>query len=98
MKIPVTRIILLIVRYRLNCEITYFHISNSMVMNEEDDQDRLEHLPLDMEFVVSHMHDGIRPDSGFEIFNSYSDESAEKAYRRMEQELAENPEVMRGGA
>ena len=85
-------------RYRLNCEITYFHISNSMVMNEEDDQDRLEHLPLDMEFVVSHMHDGIRPDSGFEIFNSYSDESAEKAYRRMEQELAENPEVMRGGA
>lgn len=84
-------------RYRLNCELHYFNISNSVVINDEDYQDRLEHLPLDSGFVVSHMYDGVDADCGFEIFNSYSDMSSDKAYRRMEEELAGNPEAMRGG-
>lgn len=84
-------------RYRLNCEINYFNISNSVVINDEDYHGRLEHLPLDSMFVVSHMHDGVGADCGFEIFNSYSESSSDKAYRRMEDELAGNPEVMQGG-
>ena len=84
-------------RYRLSCETKYFHISNSMVINEEDYHDRLEHLPLDSAFVVSHMHDGIGSHCGFEIFNSYDNVSADRAYQKMEDELTENCEVLQGG-
>ena len=84
-------------RYRLSCEINYFHISNSMIINDEDYHGRLEHLPLDSAFVVSHMHDGICSDCGFEIFNSYDEASAQSAFQKMEEELTENCEVLQGG-
>ena len=84
-------------RYRLNCEINYFHISNSMIINDEDYHGRLEHLPLDSAFVVTHMHDGICSDCGFEIFNSFDEASAQSAFQRMEEELTENYEVLQGG-
>lgn len=84
-------------RYRLNCEIAYFHIANSVIIHDEDYQDRLEHLPLDSDFVMSQIREQIHAGSGFEIFNSYSQDSADRAYRRMEEELTGNYEVLQGG-
>lgn len=85
-------------RYRLNCEANYFNISNSMVICDDDYQNRLELLPLDSEFVMEHMDYGLTPGSNFTVFNSYTESSANEAFQKMEDELTGNCEILQGGA
>lgn len=73
--------------YRLNCKVKYFNISNSMVVNDEDNNNRIEHLDLDNNFIVSNMDLGLKE---YEVFNSYTESSMIRALQKMENELLEN--------
>ncbi len=78
-------------RYRLNCEARYFNISNSMIINDPDNEGRLEHLNLDNSFVMANMDFGLKDDAEFEVFNSFTEASILKALNKMENELLSNP-------
>lgn len=76
--------------YRLNCKANYFNISNSKIINDDDNNNKLEHLPLDNDYVISNMNFGLKEESEYEIFNSYTESSLMKALQKMEKELLEN--------
>lgn len=76
--------------YRLNCKANYFNISNSMVVDDEDNNNRLEHLDLDSNYVISNMNFGLKEDSEYKVFNSYSESSLISAFQKIENELLEN--------
>lgn len=76
--------------YRLNCRANYFNISNSMVINDEDNNNKLEHLSLDTKYIVSNMNFGLKEDGVYEVFNSYVEESRKRAFEKMENELLGN--------
>ncbi len=78
-------------RYRLNCEVRYFNISNSTVVNDPDNNNRLEHLYLDHNYVVSNMNFGFKDNEEFEVFNSYTETSMLKVLEKIENELLGNP-------
>lgn len=76
--------------YRLNCKAHYFNISNSMIINEEDNDNRLEHLALDKNYIISNMNFGLKEDSEYVVFNSYTESSLNSAFQKIENELLEN--------
>ena len=76
-------------KFRLNVIPKYFSISNTVVTKNMD-ENKLDYLYLNIDFVKSNLDSNIGKDY-YTVFATYDEENMVKAFQKIEQELLTNP-------
>lgn len=81
-------------KFKFDIEIEYFNIANTKInINEFDGLSPVSYLPADRCDVMTLIND-LRSNLGLTLFHSMDEEGTEEAYRKILDELAENPPVV----
>lgn len=81
-------------KYHMNCPLSYFNIANARLLDEDAYTNKqLDYLLLDHNVVMAETDMEMGADE-FVVFNSHTEDSADYAYWKMEEELAENAACM----
>ncbi|GLB27612.1 hypothetical protein LXJ15735_38530 [Lacrimispora xylanolytica] len=77
-------------KYRLDVDARYFGVSNTSVLKDVDDPDKLEYLYITTEFVKSQLAFDTISDQ-YTVFSSFSDDDINRVFQKIENELQANP-------